>query len=145
MSVEILIANLLRVAREDLDGSRLLSARGNRNAIYLCEQAAEKILLAVLSSEGKHGNIKHQLDEMVKLIPDENPLKPMLQAMEDLGAFATTYRYPSPAGKIKPPPSMIEFDERSARVERAWNAAIDRFKVDISKPNTPAGTGAPIR
>jgi len=41
MSVELLIANLLRVAREDLEGARLLAAAGNRNAIYLCEQSAE--------------------------------------------------------------------------------------------------------
>jgi len=35
MSVEVLIANLLRVAKEDLDGARLLAGPGNRNAIYL--------------------------------------------------------------------------------------------------------------
>jgi HEPN domain-containing protein len=44
------IANLLRIAHEDLEGARLLNARGNRNAIYLCEQAAEKIIRAVLTS-----------------------------------------------------------------------------------------------
>lgn len=41
MSVERLIGNLLRVAHEDLEGARLLARAGNRNAIYLCEQAAE--------------------------------------------------------------------------------------------------------
>jgi len=40
MSVELLIANMLRVASEDLDGARLLVAGSNRNAIHLCEQAA---------------------------------------------------------------------------------------------------------
>ena len=34
MSAERVIANLLRIAREDLEGARLLNARGNRNAIY---------------------------------------------------------------------------------------------------------------
>lgn len=76
MSAELLIANLLRVAKEDLDGARLLSSGGNRNAIYLCGQAAEKIIRAVLTSEGKHAGIKHQLKEMIDLVPDENPLKP---------------------------------------------------------------------
>jgi len=42
MSAELLIANLLRVASEDLEGARLLAASNNRNAVYLCEQAAER-------------------------------------------------------------------------------------------------------
>lgn len=145
MSAETLVANLLRVAKEDLDGARLLSSRGNRNAIYLCEQSAEKVILAVITSEGKHGNIKHRLDEMVMLVPHANPLKPMLQAIEDLGAFATTYRYPSAAGRIKEPPSRTEFEEYASRVERALNTVVARFQVDLSKPNTPAGTAAPVR
>jgi hypothetical protein len=32
VSAERVIANLLRIAREDLDGARLLNTRGNRNA-----------------------------------------------------------------------------------------------------------------
>jgi hypothetical protein len=76
MSAERLIASLLRVAKEDLDGARLLAAAGNRNAVYLCEQAAEKIIRAVLTSESLHGGIKHQLDAMVDMVPEENPLKP---------------------------------------------------------------------
>jgi hypothetical protein len=34
MSAELLIANFLRIAAEDLDGARLLGAAHNRNAIY---------------------------------------------------------------------------------------------------------------
>lgn len=36
----------------DLDGARLLNPAGNRNAPYLAEQAAEKLIRAVLTSEG---------------------------------------------------------------------------------------------
>jgi HEPN domain-containing protein len=42
MIADLVIANLLRIAREDLDGASVLQPRGNRNAAYLCEQAAEK-------------------------------------------------------------------------------------------------------
>ncbi|MBI4617333.1 MAG: HEPN domain-containing protein [Planctomycetes bacterium] len=104
MSVELLIANLLRVAREDLAGARLLSAAGNRNAIYLCAQAAEKVMRAVLTSERKHAGIKHQLDLLVNLVPDENPLKSEMRAIEHLGCvrhFVSLSRpfraYPRPA------------------------------------------------
>ena len=79
MSADRLIANLLRIARENLDGASLLATRSNRNAVYLCEQAAEKIIRAVLTSEALHGGIRHRLDEMVDLVPDENPVKPLLR------------------------------------------------------------------
>src|SRR5262245_44907831 len=102
MSADLVIANMLRVAKEDLDGARLLAAKGNRNAIYLCEQAAEKVIRAVLTSEGVHAGIKHQLNEMVDAVPDANPLKPLLRDIEHLAAFATSYRYPATSGRIKP-------------------------------------------
>jgi HEPN domain-containing protein len=47
MSAEVLIASYLRIAREDLAGARQLASSGNRNAMYLCSQAAEKIIRAV--------------------------------------------------------------------------------------------------
>ncbi|WP_346660328.1 nucleotidyltransferase domain-containing protein [Nannocystis pusilla] len=46
---------LRKESAEDLAGARLLAAANNRNAIYLCEQAAEKIIKAVLTSERLHG------------------------------------------------------------------------------------------
>jgi HEPN domain-containing protein len=72
MSADALIASYLRIANEDLAGARQLSLTHNRNAMYLCSQAAEKIIRAVLTSEGKNAGIKHQLDELVDMIPDEN-------------------------------------------------------------------------
>ena len=98
MSAELLIANLLRVAKEDLDGARLLGDSGNRNAIYLCEQAAGEGDHRRAYVRGPHANIKHQLDVMGGSIPDENPLKQALKAIAPLGACATTYRYPTSSG-----------------------------------------------
>ena len=73
MSVERLIANNLRIAREDLEGARLLAKHGNRNAAYLCEQAAEKIIRAVLTSEGTHGGIGHALGRWSTRFPTRIP------------------------------------------------------------------------
>lgn len=95
MSVERLIANNLRIAREDLEGARLLAKHGNRNAAYLSEQAAEKIIRAVLTSEGTHGGIGHALGQMVNAIPDANPLKSQLALLTPLAAYAKAYRYPT--------------------------------------------------
>lgn len=145
MGVEKVIANLLRTARGDLDDARRLAASTSRNAIYLCEQAAEKVILAVVASEGQHGNIRHMLDKLVDLVPEENPLKSRLRAIQDLGAFATSYRYPSSSGNMKPPPDRSDFDRHAANVEIAITEAVAAFQVDLSKPNAPAGRTTPFR
>lgn len=44
MSAELVIAGYVRIAKQDLDGARLLNSGANRNAAYLCEQAAEKLI-----------------------------------------------------------------------------------------------------
>ena len=94
MSVERTIANFLRIAEEDLQGARLLAGARNRNAAYLAQQAAEKVLRAVLTSEGTHAGVRHDLREMVAMVPDGNPTKALLRATVGLAAFATAYRYP---------------------------------------------------
>jgi HEPN domain-containing protein len=140
MSVELLIANLLRVAQEDLDGARTLARARNRNAIYLCEQAAEKVIRAVVSSEGLHAGVRHRLDEMVDLVPGDNPLKPSLRAIEYLAAYATTYRYPTAAGRIKGSPD----EQKVTRPSRRWRGHWWRRRppsVSISL----AGTLQPVR
>ena len=49
---DLVISGYVRIAKQDLDGARLLNRAANRNAAYLCEQAAEKLIRAVLTSEG---------------------------------------------------------------------------------------------
>lgn len=145
MHGDIVIANFLRIASQDLDGARVLAAAHNRNAVYLCEQAAEKVIRAVLTSEGTHAGIKHNLEEMVDLVPDANPIKPRLRSIEQLAAFSTTYRYPSPTGKVKASPSATDLAKYVADVETALAEAVTRFGVDLGNPNAPAAKPAPIR
>lgn len=82
---------------------------------------------------------------MVNLIPDVNPLKPFLRAIEDLGGYATSYRYPSSAGNLKATPDPSAFNAYAANVERALSAAMTAFQVDLAKQNAPAGRATPIR
>jgi HEPN domain-containing protein len=145
VSAERVIANLLRIAREDLEGARMLNARGNRNAIYLCEQAAEKIIRAVLTSEKIHAGVRHQLDEMVGLVPDGNPIKPRLRALQHLSTYATSYRYTTPTGRIptEPPPEDVEATAKT--IEAILVEAAARFGVDLAAVDKPAATSTPIR
>jgi HEPN domain-containing protein len=145
VSAERVIANLLRIAREDLEGARLLNTRGNRNAIYLCEQAAEKIMRAVLTSEQIHAGVRHQLDEMVGLVPEENPLKLRLRALQHLSTYATSYRYTTPTGRIPDDPPIEEIEATAKNIEAALNEAARRFGVDLAAVDTPAANKSPIR
>jgi len=148
MSVELLVANFLRIAAEDLEGARALSLTNNRNAVYLCEQAAEKVIRAVVTSEGQHAGIKHELAEMVDLIPDENPLKPDLRAIEHLSQYATAYRYPVSSSKTKRIPRGPTVEDLRNVLDAtgaALRKAIERFRVDMGRPDSPAGFAGPVR
>ena len=144
MSAE-LIAAMLRIASHDLDGARLLNQAGNRNAAYLCEQAAEKVIRAVLTSEGVQAGIRHELPDMVDQVSDENPIKPALRAIEHLAAYATAFRYPSPRGRIRSTPTIAELETDIAKIGVALSVAVAAFQVDLSKPNVPARKPEPIR
>jgi HEPN domain-containing protein len=144
MSAEV-IAGMVRIASQDLDGARLLNQANNRNAAYLCEQAAEKVIRAVLTSEGVQAGIRHELPDMVDKVPDENPIKPALRAIEHLAAYATAFRYPSPRGRIRPPPTTAELEMDIAKIGAALSAVVSAFQVDLSKPNEPARKPESIR
>ncbi len=145
MSAERVIGNLLRIARDDLEGARMLNARGNRNAIYLCEQAAEKIIRAVLTSEQIHAGVRHHLEEMVALVPDENRIKPALRGLQHLATYATSYRYTTPTGRIPDAPSTQVVDENVRKLEAALTEAASRFGVDLDVVDRPAANVSPIR
>lgn len=145
MSADILIASYLRIARQALNGALLLAPSGNHYAIYLCEQAAEQIIRAVLVSEKKDGGIGHRLSDMVDLVPDINPLKLQLRGIEDLAFYATTYRYPTPQGRIKSSPPPSEFAAYVQKIEAALAVAVSRFGVDLARKDHPAQNIGPIR
>ena len=106
------------------------------------------MIRAVVTSEGKHAGIKHELAELVDLIPDENPLKLLLRKIEHLSQYATSYRYPVSSSKTKRiprPPDAAELQEVLTNTTATLNAAVSAFKVDIGRADTPAGFAGPIR
>jgi HEPN domain-containing protein len=144
MSVERTIANYLRIAREDLAGSGLLADAGNRNAAYLAEQAAEKIIRAVLTSEGKHAGVRHDLRDMVSQVPESNPIRPLLLALVPLAAYATTYRYPT-SSRVPAGPSIDVLRLHLDHVRTAFDAVVAAFGVDLEQTDPTAARPGPIR
>ena len=67
------IANDLRLAAEDAKDARTLLAVKSRNAAYHAQQATEKLLLALLTSEDLHAqrHESHQLGIMIEKLPPQ--------------------------------------------------------------------------
>jgi HEPN domain-containing protein len=148
LSAELHIANALRLAREDLEAARLLSAANNRNDAYHAQQAAEKMLLALLTSEGIRAERRdsHRIDVLRDLLPPTDPFKARFAPLTFLTMFATTYRYPKDAGRI---PVRAENDELQAALAKLQAILIElaaHFGVELlASDRLPATTSSPPR
>ena len=131
--LDLHIANYLRLAKSDLDDARSLRKTGSRNAAYHAEQAAEKTLLALLTSEHVQVERKdhHRLDVLADLVPNENPFRERLRALSFLTSIATTYRYPKPGGRIPPEPTWEDIDDALDRIGVLVREIASRFGVDL--------------
>jgi HEPN domain-containing protein len=145
MNPERVIASFLRIAAVDLEAANALARIHNRNAVYHCSQAAEKIIRAVLTSEGVHAGIGHQLEQMIDKIPDENPIKEKLRTIEGLSNYATSFRYPTTVGRIKAPPSERELQDFWSATSELLIDVASKFAVDLSLDDGEAGNSEPIR
>ena len=141
------IANALRLARGCVEDARTLAATGSRNAAYLCEQAPERLIRAVATSEGLHIERQdaHQLDKVVRRFPASNVEKAALLSLTWLEAYATTFRYTLPSGGIPKSPDPARLDAAIMSIQDMIHRVSARFEVDLEKLNSPAGTTAPLR
>jgi HEPN domain-containing protein len=120
------------VAFLDLAATDLAHAKANlhkfpRHAAFTLQQAAEKIIKAVLTAENAmFPGTSHQLDDLVSRIPATNPFRADLLGLGHLTSSATRYRYPTPRGDVPEDPSVAEMKEDLETLElllpevRAW-------------------------
>lgn len=90
MSEERRISAFLAVADADIEVARALARIAKRNAAYLCQQAAEKLIKAVLQDRGIDFSTEHRLDVLIEKLPGDDPWKSKLKPLESLTPFATT-------------------------------------------------------
>jgi len=84
---------------------------------------------------------------MIDLLPDENPAKPMFRQVEGLTAYATTFRYTTPSGRIPPEVSEADFVSASRTIEMLITACAEWFSIpnlDL-KSQEVAGNIRPMR
>jgi len=104
-------ASFIALAKEDLVVARRLLAIHPRHSAFALEQAAEKLLKAVLTTEGISFSVSHhQLGRLAYLLPAEHLWRADLMAFDSYTSFATATRYPKPGGDMpeEPPRVMLE-------------------------------------
>ncbi len=148
MSAELHIANALRLARDDLEAARLLFQADNRNDAYHAQQAAEKMLLALLTSEGIRAERRdaHRIDVLRDLLPDADPFKSRFSRLTYLTVFATTYRYPKDAGRIPMRAERDQLEEALTLLEQILIDLAAHFGVElVASDRLPAARVMPPR
>ena len=95
-------------------------------AAYHCQQAAEKLVKAVLVSLELDFPRTHDIAALVGLIPSGHPLKNDVMRFRQLTPYAIAYRYPV----------EDEWEMPDAEALRAWLSAIEhslaKFKAFLS-------------
>lgn len=103
-------ASFINLAREDLEVAKKLLIEHPRSAAFHIEQAAEKLLKAVLDAEGivSPNSINHQLGQLAGLLPDGHIWRADLMAFDEYTPYGTSTRYPRPGGRMPDVPSAVD-------------------------------------
>ncbi|MFM2045188.1 MAG: hypothetical protein RLY86_3764 [Pseudomonadota bacterium] len=97
------VANDLRAIRNNLFGPEPTPVI----AAYHCQQAAEKLVKAVLVGEGIAFPKSHDIGLLLDLVPPGNTLRPRLLPFERFTPLSWIYRYPS----ASPMDSLIDLPD----------------------------------
>lgn len=111
---------------EDLAAARQLARTVPRASAFHLQQAAEKLVKAILSSEGVHAGLEHSIGQLVAKLPDGHEWKADLVELDILTQFGTAFRYPTERGRVAHPPERSVLDRYAALIAsladdaRAW-------------------------
>lgn len=97
--------------------------------LNLCQQAAEKLIKAVLLDRGIETGAEHHLDVLVGRLPDDHPWKARLRSLDKYTAYATAYRYPGSGGRVPAAPDAKQVATDAASIAQ-W---IAEAKGEIGK------------
>lgn len=108
---------LLDLADEDIAAARALSSL-TRVARYHVQQSAEKAIKALLEHRDLNPGREHRFEFLAELLAADDPWRTRIQALDRLSPAATTHRYPTPDGRLLPPPARERVDAELAEVEQ---------------------------
>jgi HEPN domain-containing protein len=90
-------------------------------AAYHCQQAAEKLVKAVLVEARVAFSKTHDIGALTGLLPESHPLKARLAGLSILSPYGVAYRYP--AEDIWELPSAREIE--------TWKATIEKIRTSV--------------
>ena len=125
----------LKKVDEDLPAVRALLAGDDpvvSGATFHCQQAAEKLVKAVLVAAGRHPPRIHNIMALVDNLPEDHPLLPMLRPLERFTPYIALFRYPG-AGDLFDDPA----DEPTAAEVASWLAEIEAVRADVERVLAP--------
>ena len=103
------VASYLALAKDDLIVAKKLMTDHPRHAAFNIEQAAEKLLKAVLTVEGiRFPTSHHQLGALAALLPADHLWRADLMGFDGFTSYATALRYPRPGGGMPMDPDDAE-------------------------------------
>jgi HEPN domain-containing protein len=98
--------SFIALAKEDLAVAKTLMAEHPRHCAFCIQQAAEKLLKAVLAVEGiAFTGSHHQLGRLAEMLPANHIWRADLMAFDNYTSYATATRYPRPGGGMPRIPS----------------------------------------
>lgn len=116
-------AKWVRKAEIDIQSARLLAAEETPlrdPACFLCQQASEKYLKALLQELGESVPKTHDLVELLGLIlPHDATLASFERRLETLGQYAVDYRYPGKCVTTRGMAAALRHAERVRAVVRS--------------------------
>lgn len=120
--------SFLELARKDLDAARKLvkDADHSGRAAFFVEQAAEKMIKAVLSVENiRYAATHHQLGALAALLPTDHEWRSDFASFDTFTSFATQFRYPTPSGRLPVNPSPSDIGEYIDEVSAILDDVVD--------------------
>lgn len=123
----------------------------SRNCPNFLVYAVENLIIAIWESEDISPSVarrqtgNHQLDRMIDLLPDVCTAKPLLSPLGGLTAYATTFRYASPSGKIPRSADVNLVQEWLNQTRNLIDECARHFEVDVSIEEPIAGHVGPFR
>lgn len=121
----------LKKADEDLRVVRALLASEDpviSGATFHCQQAAEKLVKAVLVDAGRHPPKIHNIMALVDGVPTGHPLLPVLRPLERFTPYVALFRYPGAGDLFDDPP-----DEPTVAEVASWLAELESVRAEVER------------
>jgi HEPN domain-containing protein len=130
------VNSYIALAKDDLAVAAKLMADHPRHAAFNIEQAAEKLLKAVLTAEGiRFQTSHHQLGALAALLPESHLWRADLMAFDDFTSYATALRYPKPGGGMPAEPEDADLKQGWSEVSTLVGEIEDWCRERLEGPS----------